>query len=67
MIKNKMCVSVLSSFYLGDEDKRKLVLKDTKNIFSSNLYSYSLKDIKQKDITKDFLKIVQENKKSIFY
>jgi len=60
-------MSILSSFYLTNEDKKKLILKDSKNIFDSYLNIYSLKNTKQKEILNKFLDIIKDNKESIFH
>lgn len=67
MIESKMCMSILSGFYLTDENRRDLKLVDSDNIFGSYLCFYTLKNTKKKEITEEFLKIIIDHRSEIFH
>lgn len=68
MIREKMCMALMNETYLTDKDKKDFVLKGTLNSMPQMFYySFSNKNAGQKNIAKEFLKMVEENKSKIFH
>lgn len=67
MVKSKLCISLLDGLYLTEKDKAELIYKDTyKNFIEMNYCYFVNKNLKLKEITKLFLKILFKNAENIF-
>lgn len=68
MIKNNMCIALLDSYYLTNEDKSQLVLRKKPDNFSPMyFYSFYKKEVEHKDLSKKFLELIKEKEKEIFH
>lgn len=68
MVRSKMCISALDSFYITEQDKKDFVFKSSSVNLSSMFHcSFSNKNTIHKDIADKFLKMVEINEKKIFH